>query len=117
MALTPEAKQVLRQARALRKLIAYPEWQVYSDLLQERADTAGTAAVSESATWDAVLPKEFQKGVLSGIRYAMTIVGVTIATAEDIRERNPGEFKQPSPSQQDVDEGPTPPSHPTGNAP
>lgn len=88
MALTPEAKQILRQAKALKTLSEYPEWKVFLEIISGQCDNWGALAVSQSKSMDELVAAEYPKGVLFGLRLAAGLPSATYVQREDILQRN-----------------------------
>ena len=87
---TKEAKQVIRQGRALEALLASEGWKVYMELLRIHGDSAanlGLRTVADCGEADgllAVLKSESAKGVFKGLQLALTLPTVTVAQMKDI---------------------------------
>jgi hypothetical protein len=71
--MTEDERRVLTQARALRRLSEYPEWKVFFNLINTNAENWGSQAVGRSMSVDEMVAKEFPKGVLYGVKLAVTL--------------------------------------------
>jgi len=70
---------IYKQARAMAKLMALPEWAVYVEALRANAEMWGAQGVMQSKSIDEMVAKEYPKGVLFGLRLAVSLGPAIIA--------------------------------------
>lgn len=82
--LSDDAKKIVRQGKALEAMAATPGWRVFVEILQSQADTYGTKAVTQAQDLFGLVSGEYAKGVLYGLRLAMTLPALTVADKETL---------------------------------
>ncbi len=108
MSLSPEARSLLRQARALKSLTEYPEWKVFFDLINANAENYGSQSVGQSTSIDALVAKEFPKGVLYGLRLALSLPSAMWEQRAEILAREPLNPEEVEAAESDLNIGKAP---------